>query len=616
MDPRAPIAGRMPPHLLVLVCSSSTMAESLNLVLSTKQTSPVASDLRTSSLSMPSTKQGPLQPHVSRRHIGTNVFPNDLFFGQLIRHALQDDLIAIRDPVNGYLATYRQLLTDVLCLRKTFEKEMESEIVNKLEGGQPVFVGLIGTGGYEFVVGFLALMALGAIIVPMASGVTLKEALYFTQRAQISSILTTQVAKNIGEEIQESLRLSTAGQFKAMSITPSVMKEALATDQMIVSCEDYVDPNKPGYVIFTSGTNGPPKGTLMRRGAIFDVALTFWTLYNIRPKDCLLHTLPVHHATGIHVSLLPFLVSGACVEFRSGNFSSEWVWERFRQGGIDYFSGVPTMYARLMQFHEQVNLKKPEATQRDYTRCVQDIKELICGSAALPGNLQQKWSELRGGRPILTRYGGSEFGAIFWIPPSSRGVPPTSAGIQFPGTEVRLEEATGELLVKSPLVYKEYVNDATATLNSFDRHGFFKTGDAARQDGEYYFISGRMSVDILKSGGYKMSAIDVEQEILKLEFVSEAVVVGVDDEEYGQRVAAVVVLKTDIRPALSLVDLRTCLQKSLSKYKLPTLLRVVDAIPKNLTGKVNKKQLAQTMFPGGWHAAIQENASKGVRARM
>lgn len=149
-----------------------------------------------------------------------------------------------------------------------------------------------------------------------------------------------------------------------------------------------------------------------------------------------------------------------------------------------------------------------------------------------------------------------------------------------------------------------YLNDEKATIDAHDKEGYFKSGDIARKEGEYYFILGRASVDIIKSGGYKISALDIEREILGLDYVSEVMVVGVDDLEYGQRVAASISLKKDqmsTRKTLSLAELRDDLRSKLAGYKLPTILRVIQGeLPKSITAKVQKKILGPQLFPSNY----------------
>lgn len=146
-----------------------------------------------------------------------------------------------------------------------------------------------------------------------------------------------------------------------------------------------------------------------------------------------------------------------------------------------------------------------------------------------------------------------------------------------------------------------YLFDEKATADAHDAEGYFKTGDIARREGKYYFILGRASIDIIKSGGYKISALDIEREILGLDYASEVMVVGVEDEEFGQRVAATISLKQDqntTRKSLTIAELRDDLRSRMAGYKMPTILRVVQGeLPKSGTGKVQKKILGPQFFP-------------------
>lgn len=144
--------------------------------------------------------------------------------------------------------------------------------------------------------------------------------------------------------------------------------------------------------------------------------------------------------------------------------------------------------------------------------------------------------------------------------------------------------------------------DDEATVAAHDEDGWFRTGDLCRCEDNYYFIIGRASIDIIKSGGYKIGAPEIEKACLNLPYVREAAIVGVDDEEYGQRVGAILTL-TDLHcRGLSIDGLRQDLRRSLPAYKLPTLLRVVDGeLPKGQTSKVQKKVLGPQLFPSpGW----------------
>jgi malonyl-CoA/methylmalonyl-CoA synthetase len=155
---------------------------------------------------------------------------------------------------------------------------------------------------------------------------------------------------------------------------------------------------------------------------------------------------------------------------------------------------------------------------------------------------------------------------------------------------------------------RRYLANPKATGDAHDENGYFKTGDIARRDGHFYFIIGRASVDIIKSGGYKISALDIERACLSLPYLSESMVVGVNDEEFGQRVGAVVVLKeSHASKRLTLEKLRNDLRSRLAGYKLPTILRVVQGeLPKGATGKVPKKILGPELLPSPGYEKMPE----------
>ncbi len=243
------------------------------------------------------------------------------------------------------------------------------------------------------------------------------------QKCQAVAVLTADISKKLASDLEAHITRSTDTSFRSIPIKPHLGQPSLAPTQFQVSSDAYQDLNAPGLVIFTSGTTGPPKGAVRRRGFFQDVAMTFGEQYGMGAGDVVLHTLPVHHATGITLTLLPFLYAGGCIEFRSGGFDPEWTWERIRKGGLTYFSGVPTMYMRLMQHYEWHLTKLPQEILGKYLTGVQEIRAMLCGTSALPRPLQQKWTNVCGGKSICTRYGGTEFSNGITVLPGSGEVP-------------------------------------------------------------------------------------------------------------------------------------------------------------------------------------------------
>jgi malonyl-CoA/methylmalonyl-CoA synthetase len=270
--------------------------------------------------------------------------------------------------------------------------------------------------------------------------------------------LTASSAKKFGTSIAQYVNKAHNMSVQSIEIMRNLPRETISAAEMLISANLYLDDNAAGVVIFTSGTTGPPKGAVMRRAFVHDSAMAVAEHYGILHNDVILHVLPVHHATGIGISFFPFILVGACIEFKSGSFDPGWMWERWRQGGLTFFSGVPTVYMRMMRFYDQHLVKLPQRNQAQYVHGVNQIRAMLCGSSALPKPVQDFWTGIRNGKIILTRYGATEFGAVFKVPVDAKGVPHGSVGTAVAGIDVKLSEGNeGEILVKSPYMFSKYV---------------------------------------------------------------------------------------------------------------------------------------------------------------
>ena len=544
---------------------------------------------------------------------GPKVLPAHPFFNRMVRfaHAVPPR-VCIRDDNTGFEATHLQILTDVLAFRTRIWDSLSSAVRKQLDDRQEVYIAVLAPGGYEYTVAMLAALALGAAVVPMTIHLPPEEAVYFVTKSRAAAILCSSDAMKLGTSIEQLVKAqNSSSHLTAIDVSPSLHNPPLYPTDIKVSSHLYLSDNAPGVVIFTSGTTGPPKGAVMRRGFIFDTALAVADHYNLGPSDTMLHILPVHHATGIGINFFPCLISGCVIEFKSGSFSAEWVWERWRRGGVTVFSGVPTIYMRMMRFFEQTLSARRDVDE--YVQGARKIKACLCGTSALPKPIADFWAEILG-KKILLRYGGTEFGAVFKVRMGDENVPDGSVGTLFAGGDIRLRDQDtgefgnqGEVVAKSPAgeLFSKYIWDPEATRKAHTEDGYYCTGDIARKEGEYYWIEGRASIDIIKSGGYKISALDIEREILALPYAAEVMVVGVQDLEFGERVAAAVVLKEPNdqkgdNPVtyLSIDRLREDLRARLAGYKMPTILRTIEGeLPKSGTGKVVKKILGPQFFP-------------------
>jgi malonyl-CoA/methylmalonyl-CoA synthetase len=301
--------------------------------------------------------------------------------------------------------------------------------------------------------------------------------------------------------------------------------------------------------------------------------------------------LPLHHVHGIINIVSCALWSGAICEMLP-RFDANAVWDRIASGELTLFMAVPTIYHKLIAAWEAAS---PER-RTELSGACRHLRLMVSGSAALPVTTLERWKEISG-HTLLERYGMTEIGMALSNPLHGRRVP-GSVGTPLPSVKVRLVDESanevepgvpGEIEVRGPSVFAEYWNKPDATAIAF-RNGWFRTGDMAVVQDGVYRILGRTSVDIIKTGGHKVSALEIEEELRQHPAICECAVVGVPDQEWGERVGAAVVLETG--ESLSIDELRAWCRDRLANYKLPSRLRVVETLPRNAMGKVTKPALA------------------------
>jgi malonyl-CoA/methylmalonyl-CoA synthetase len=247
-----------------------------------------------------------------------------------------------------------------------------------------------------------------------------------TKRCRAVAVLATSSCATLGKELEEHIAISSTLTVCSINIGLHVGKLPLLPHEVIISSDLQPDSNGPALVVFTSGTTGRPKGVVKRRAAVYNAALAVADNYQLVENDTVLHITPVNHASGIGLALLPFLLSGGCVEFRVEHveaFDAGQLWDRWREGGLTFFSGVPNIYKNMMQYFEEHISKLPPEELKGYITGLNQFKGMLCGTSALPQLLQQKWTKLRGGRMLLTRYGGTESSAVFKVPLHAADVP-------------------------------------------------------------------------------------------------------------------------------------------------------------------------------------------------
>ena len=357
-----------------------------------------------------------------------------------------------------------------------------------------------------------------------------------------------------------------------------------------------LDGSRRAMIVYTSGTTGRPKGVVTTHRILTAQLESLATAWGWTPDDRILLVLPLHHVHGIVNVLGAALWNGATCEVPP-RFDAGPTWDRLGSGELTLFMAVPTIYRRLIAAWEAAGPKDQERWSAGCRR----VRLMVSGSAALPVGTLERWKEITG-HTLLERYGMTEIGMALSNPLVGERRP-GFVGMPLPGVSVRLvdeagapvpEESPGEVEVRGPTVFQEYWNRPEATREAF-RDGWFRTGDVAVVEAGYYRLLGRTSIDIIKTGGYKVSALEVEEVLRSHPSVAECAVVGSEDPEWGERICAAVELKPG--QELSLDELQSWARSRLAPYKLPRSLRCVSALPRNSMGKVVKGEVA-TWFVG------------------
>lgn len=350
-------------------------------------------------------------------------------------------------------------------------------------------------------------------------------------------------------------------------------------------------PESPALVVYTSGTTGPPKGAVLPRRAIAASLDALEDAWQWTGDDVLVHALPLFHVHGLILGILGPLRRGGSVR-HLGRFSAEGVARELTSGGTMLF-GVPTMYHRLAEA-----LADPAASD-GLAQALAGARLLVSGSAALPVHDHERIAAATG-RRVIERYGMTE--TLMNTGVRADGEPrPGTVGAPLRGVELRLVEedgtpladpaSIGEIQVRGPNLFTGYLNRPDATAAALTADGWFRTGDMATLDPDGYVrIVGRKATDLIKSGGYKIGAGEIENALLDHPGVREAAVTGEPDPDLGERVVAWVVPADPASPptAAALAD---HVAAQLSPHKRPRTVRYLDALPRNDLGKIMKRSL-------------------------
>ena len=424
---------------------------------------------------------------------------------------------------------------------------------------------------------YLSSILTGSVFFPLNSNYTLNETIYFIEDSKPSFLICESsevesikpICDNIGCKI---LSLNANGEGEVTNNLDSL--------------DSFFKPNTRlnddlAALLYTSGTTGKPKGAMLTHQNLVSNAHQLINLWNIDTSDTLIHSLPIYHTHGLFVAINTSMMSGATIRFIK-NFNIDLVIEAFKYSTL--MMGVPTFYTRLI---------KDKRLDRSVTK---NMKLFISGSAPLLTETHQDFYNITG-HQILERYGMTETNMNTSNPfngerkAGSVGKPLKDISIRINKTKGEKDTALnkiGMIEIKGPNVFKGYLNNPDKTQDAFTKDGYFITGDIGHFDKDgYLFISGRKK-DLIISGGFNVYPKEIEDVINQHKSVLESAVFGIKDNDLGEvPIAAVVMIndKTEIK------DLSTYVENNLVKYKIPKNYIILNELPKNIMGKVQKNIL-------------------------
>ncbi|XP_053684449.1 malonate--CoA ligase ACSF3, mitochondrial [Sabethes cyaneus] len=395
--------------------------------------------------------------------------------------------------------------------------------------------------------------------------------------------------------------------------------------------EFYRDAN--ALILYTSGTTGKPKGVVLSYANLDTQCDALSHAWQVTGADSVLHALPLNHVHGtINALNVPLSAGAKCVMLPKFDSSSVWSYllnvNMTTKEKVNIFMGVPTMYNLLIQEYDNVFGKNARMCDYVKTHCKNKIRLMISGSAPLPGTTFKRWHQISD-HHLLERYGMTEIGMAIsnpYIQDSTRARTCGSVGLPLPGVTVKIvnkeqqkeivlegikdegfwnqssnakvpdppcsQPVIGSLYVKGRSVFQQYWQKPDETKSEFE-DGWFKTGDTAEYADGKIRILGRSSVDIIKTGGYKISALEIETALLEHAEITDVAVVGLPDETWGSKIVAVVCVKDD--EAFSIPQLLNWLGNKIPKHSIPKEIKLTSEVPRNAMGKINKTELMQKL---------------------
>ena len=353
------------------------------------------------------------------------------------------------------------------------------------------------------------------------------------------------------------------------------------------------DPEKSALILFSNRDGTRPVPVVHSFSSLAAQVQTQGQAWHWQPEDRLLHVLPLSNYHGLINGLLGAMASGSCCELMEA-FKVQNIWHRLASGNISLFMAVPTMYQYLLDYWN----KRTQDEKKRWLKGTRRLRQSIIGPHSVPASTRRQWQEITGS-PLSFRYGMTECGLVLQNTLNGE-VHCGIKGQPVPGVSLRLvdgvghesEGIMGELEVRSSQLFSEYFGNPALTRNNY-HHGWFRTGFLAVREGEIYSLFGQRDLDMIETGGYQVSAKEVETLLESYPGISESAVIGIPCDHWGEAICAFIVPSSG---QLSLSELKAWLASVLPSYKVPSRLEIQTGLPRNTAGVVDKQLLKENLF--------------------
>ncbi|KAJ5523573.1 acetyl-CoA synthetase-like protein [Penicillium frequentans] len=520
-------------------------------------------------------------------------FPNDPIFTQLAGLSRTVSDVIIYDDY-GIHEGYKGLIGDIIHLRQVLREQLPHHWFDGrgILWSDATPIASIAASGYYFLVGFLAVAAIGGKFVPLPITGPLTTTAWALDKTDIRFCLSE---PNVATQaIDIEAHMNATG--RRLQIIPIPRVGSISYTTMEIDDSIMISKSDTLLVLFTSGSTGRPKGVALPRERFFFQGQQ-------DPTGLFLGFRPLNYIGSVILPITNVLQGGG-IRFLRHSSGVSHIWEAFKESNITSSSITPIALKALQDHYLTTISRLPSEECASYVSGISKLRLVITAGSILNPDTAEFWRKLTN-MPIVPAFSTTELGGPTITVPLGTPFTDRLMGEPIRGAEVKVSGGDiGELCIKVHGMFTHYMGDEEATKSAFDNEGFYKTGDIVRQVGNQYFYEGRASCDWIRYSVFTISVIELEQRLNSLPYISEAHVLPVMNYEVRELVAAVVRLKTmglDQKNALevNLQKIRQDLSSTTEIYKLPALLRILNSgeeTPITASGKPLKNKMRETFF--------------------